>query len=83
MAILYRPGDGDSTLPTSPAFTYGSPARVLQTAYSRPVENTHPYDVSPDGKRFLLIKEDAAATSARTGLIVVLNWFEELRAKAP
>jgi serine/threonine-protein kinase len=65
------------------AFTYGTPATVLQTAYSRPVENTHPYDVSPDGQRFLMIKEDAAATSARTGLIVVLNWFEELKTKAP
>jgi serine/threonine-protein kinase len=64
------------------AFVYGNPVTVIQTAYARPVENTHPYDVSPDGRRFLMIKEDAAA-AARTGLIVVLNWAEELRAKAP
>jgi eukaryotic-like serine/threonine-protein kinase len=65
------------------AFVHENPATVLQTAYARPVENTHPYDVSPDGQRFLMIKEDAASAAAETGLIVVLNWFEELKAKAP
>jgi hypothetical protein len=65
------------------AFVFGRAAAVLQTPYARPFENTHPYDVSPDGQRFLMIKEDATAATARTGLIAVLNWFEELKAKAP
>jgi hypothetical protein len=30
-----------------------------------------------------MIKEDATASAARTGLIVVLNWHEELKAKLP
>jgi hypothetical protein len=60
---------------------YGRAATVLETAYARPVENTHPYDVSADGQRFLMIKEDAAAAAARAGLIVVLNWHEELKAR--
>jgi serine/threonine-protein kinase len=63
------------------AFVYGRAATVLETAYARPVENTHPYDVSADGQRFLMIKEDAAAAAARAGLIVVLNWHEELKAR--
>ena len=65
------------------AFVHGSPATVLETAYAGPVENTHPYDVSADGQRFLMIKEDATAAAARTGLTVVLNWFEELKTKVP
>jgi serine/threonine protein kinase len=44
--------------------------------------------VRPDGavaddQRFLMIKEDATAAAARRGLTVVLNWFEELKAKVP
>ncbi len=35
------------------------------------------YDVSPDGERFVLIKRREAGASQR--VVVVLNWFEELR----
>ena len=38
------------------------------------------YDVSPDGTRFLMLKE-AAATA--TQLVVVLNFFEELKRLVP
>jgi Tol biopolymer transport system component len=43
------------------------------------------YDVSPDGRRFLMMKEsrtsDEPAASAR--IIFVQNWFEELKRRAP
>jgi hypothetical protein len=41
------------------------------------------YDVAPDG-RFLMIKDIAAIdqTSAPASMIVVLNWFEELKQRA-
>jgi eukaryotic-like serine/threonine-protein kinase len=43
------------------------------------------YDVSPDGRRFLMIKESSTshepAASAR--IIFVQNWFEELKRRAP
>ena len=42
----------------------------------------HSYDVTPDGRRFLLLepaKQDAAPV---THLNVVLNWFEEVKRKA-
>ncbi len=39
------------------------------------------YDITPDGKLFLMMKED---TSQEQGQInVVLNWFEELKRLAP
>jgi len=40
------------------------------------------YDVSSDGQRFLMIKE-AQGQPAATQLVVVLNWFEELKRLVP
>ncbi|MHC4556376.1 MAG: protein kinase domain-containing protein [Planctomycetota bacterium] len=40
------------------------------------------YDVSRDGQRFLMVKESEDQPSA-TQLIVVLNWFEELKRLVP
>jgi Tol biopolymer transport system component len=42
------------------------------------------YDVSPDGRRFLMIKQsDGAEPNATTSLVVVQHWFEELKARVP
>jgi hypothetical protein len=43
------------------------------------------YDVSPDGQRFLMIKEaDGAAAAMRSAsMIVALNWSEELKQRLP
>jgi serine/threonine protein kinase len=40
------------------------------------------YDISEDGQRFLMIKESKNQPAA-TQLIVVLNWFEELKRLVP
>ncbi|MDA2931441.1 protein kinase, partial [Acidobacteria bacterium AH-259-O06] len=63
---------------TEPTFVPGSPEVIFTGAYI-----SHPsryYDISPDGQRFVMIKEaeQAEESSARTQLIVVENWFEEL-----
>jgi eukaryotic-like serine/threonine-protein kinase len=43
------------------------------------------YDVSPDGQRFLMIKDagTGTTTSAPSQFIVVSNWFEELKRLVP
>ena len=43
-----------------------------------------PYDIAPDG-RFLIIRSDQAETGGGTAsnLIVVQNWFEELKRLVP
>jgi hypothetical protein len=42
------------------------------------------YDVAPDGGRFLMIKQDAPRAERRpTQLVVVQNFFEELKRLAP
>ena len=67
---------------SGPALVHGSPRRVLDTAYARRLGNSRPYDVSPDGQRFLMIKEDLVAAKP-AGLMVVLNWHEELKRLLP
>jgi hypothetical protein len=39
------------------------------------------YDVTPDGERFLMTK--LPGEQSRPRIVVVLNWFDELRAKVP
>ena len=67
-----------------PAFTSGAPARLVAGRYYRggPFRS---YDVSPDGKRFLMIREGGASGDAvsAASIVVVLNWFEELKRLCP
>jgi len=78
--------DGSNRLTTAPVqttgatFSTGNPARVFDRAYATPV-GFRTYDVSPDGQRFLMIKDDQSATAA--GIVVVLNWQEELKRLVP
>jgi hypothetical protein len=39
------------------------------------------YDVTPDGQRFLMVRDDDVDV-ASTRVVVVTNWAEELRARA-
>ena len=51
---------------------------VYQGAY--PVRN---YDVTPDGERFLMVRNETPPLENVTELHVVLNWFEELKRRVP
>ena len=69
-------------LDTEPTFRAGNAESLFEQRYATYVERRN-YDIAPDG-RFLMIKE-AAATDGATAqqLVVVLNWFEELKARVP
>ena len=43
--------------------------------------NYTPFDISPDDQRFLMTRLVGAAEGATTAMILVENWFEELKAK--
>ena len=45
---------------------------------------SRPYDIAPDG-RFLIIRSDQAEAAAGTvpQIVVVRNWFEELKRLVP
>jgi hypothetical protein len=42
-----------------------------------------PYDVSPDGSRFLFVKNGRSQSTARAQVVVVQNWIEELKRLVP
>ena len=64
--------------------TAGSPKVLFEGRYVR--HSTPPgfqyYDISPDGQRFLMLKEEELA-EAQGQINVVLNWFEELKRLVP
>ena len=78
--LFYKNGDNMMAvdIKTNPVFQPGKPRVLFKGPYSVY------YDISPDGKRFLMAKPPtAAAQAAPTQVTVVLNWFEELRRRAP
>jgi serine/threonine-protein kinase len=61
----------------------GSRAMISTSAYTDPVP-WRSYDVSADGERFVVIKQDRAAPdSPRAHFVVVQRWFDELRRQLP
>ncbi len=85
---LYYVEDGDNRMmavkvSTEPTLTFGPPEVVLEGPYSHDYQVSAPtYDVGTDG-RFLMIKPVAGEESDPTELVVILNWFEELKRLVP
>ncbi len=72
--------DGDET-----SFSFSNRTAILVWVFSGETGGfCRSYDVSPDGQRFLAIKitEDGGEVD-RPQIIVVENWFEELKRLAP
>jgi serine/threonine-protein kinase len=65
-------------------FVAGSPAKLFDTRYVHPNPARH-YDVSPDGQRFVMIKNisDRDPNATPASMVVVEHWFEELKQLLP
>jgi eukaryotic-like serine/threonine-protein kinase len=65
----------------------GTPKVLFRGTYIIPVDiDGTPWDISPDGKRFLMIKEPRAAAGTDGSLRkinIVLNWIDELKQRVP
>ena len=59
---------------TAPSFSHDTPALLFGGAY------LDDYDLAGDG-RFLMVKEPLNAPPAANRVIVVLNWFTDLKAR--
>lgn len=73
------------TVETATGFSTGNPRVLFTGDYF--FGATPSYDLHPDGLRFLMLKTEDVATSSLpaefTSLVVVENWFEELKRLAP
>jgi Tol biopolymer transport system component len=82
--LFYRNGDAviAVAVETKPTFKYGRPALLFSGTFystnSLQIVSTM-WDISPDGKRFLMIKPSEAPRK----ITIVLNWFEELKERVP
>ena len=88
--LLYRAPDGAVMrvpVQTQPTFTAGNGEVVFEGSYlvNAPVVPERTFDIAPDGQRFLMIKEDVPGneTAEEPHIVVVQNWFEELKARVP
>jgi serine/threonine-protein kinase len=72
---------------TKPSFSLGVPRILFKSIYAGQTNvSGNPWDISPDGKRLLMMKEPGATASPAGGprkINIVLNWFEELKQRVP
>jgi serine/threonine-protein kinase len=63
------------------AWAASAPAKLFEGHYGAAAFHSgRTYDVSPDGRRFLMIKGGAGGLDApRASMVVVLHWFDELK----
>ena len=80
--LFYRSGNKMMVVEvtTKPDLALSQPRVLFEQPYAFGGGITLPnYDVSPDGQRFVMVKEELRAAR----LNVMLDWFEELKARVP
>ncbi len=80
-AVLFSQADRLVEVPITlePTVTIGAPRVVLDANAMRPFVGT--FDITPDGKSFLMVQRAQAPEQSSGLLSVVLNWAEEFRAR--
>ena len=65
---------------SSSAFRAGKPYKVFD---SKDRGNFYSYDVSPDGQRFLMLKETGGSDAGDSAgsIVVLLNWIDAAKAR--
>jgi eukaryotic-like serine/threonine-protein kinase len=87
--LYYRQEDkmmAVSVTTTGPDFRASAPRQLWEGTYSSgtgsscgmPGVSSASYDVTPDGQRFLMVREDETYS---TRIVVVVNWAEEVKAR--
>ena len=80
MAVPVEPVEPVETVQTEPSFAPGNAEEVFGGYYvAGGAAFGRSYDISPDGERFLMIKDETSSTE----FILVQNWFEELKRLVP
>jgi Tol biopolymer transport system component len=84
--LFYLAADGPLMvvdIETSPTFSAGNPTVLINGDYVFLGSNFPSYSVSPDGERFLMLKDASDAAAVPNDIVVVQNWFEELERLVP
>jgi serine/threonine-protein kinase len=89
--LFYRSLTGEQmfvvSVTTVPTLKVGTPVQVFRGPYyiSPTGSPRMQYDVTPDGQRFLMLAASPGTDTsvARSHVVVVENWFEELKRRVP
>jgi len=84
--LFYQNGDQMMAVDvsTGPNFSAGKPRMLFEGPHASSSSLLSPfYDVSPDGRRFLMLKPVEQDQAALTQINLVLNWTEELKRLVP
>jgi serine/threonine protein kinase len=93
--LFYRNGDAVMavSVTTEPNFSLETPRTLFRGKYLSFSNLGNPrrlnsWDISPDGKRFLMIKppveiDDPSTVEVPRKINIVVNWFEELKERVP
>jgi hypothetical protein len=89
--LFYR--NDDSVMAVSvesgPSFEAGKPRVLFKGNYVRSVlGNSTSWDINPKDKRFLMVRTELASLETTTKpvprrIVLIMNWFEELRERVP
>jgi Tol biopolymer transport system component len=79
--LFYVTGDAVVAVAIRPDGSFGAPRRLFDRSNFLLNYRFQSYDVSPDGKRFLMIQRDPGSVPRQ--LNVILNWSDELERPAP
>lgn len=71
-----------ATITTTPSFSIGTPRRLFQGDFTDSSESRS-YDVSADGRRFIMVQPHEQPPLPVSQIVVVQNWSEELKRIAP
>ena len=85
--LFYRNGEAMTVvrIQADPNFTPGGSEVLFTGSYISDSFGHTDYDISPDGQQVLMVRSGGLTeeTSERTELIIVQNWFEELKRLVP
>jgi serine/threonine-protein kinase len=85
-AMAYVPGPGmfeRVSVSTQPTFGFGNPESVPRSFHGGPPGTRRTYDMMPDGRILgVVMPGRGSGENPAAEILVVLNWFEELKARA-
>ena len=88
--LFYLSEDAIMAVPvnTESTFSYEKPRELFRGDYVTGWTEDPPFDIHPDGKRFIMMKaveteSDESTTEPPNKINIVINWFEELKQRVP
>jgi hypothetical protein len=71
-----------SDIKSIPSFAAAKPRLLFEGNYEGPLASRPNFDISPDGRRFLMLQAIDHGQST-TEIKIVPNWIEEVRRRVP